>query len=323
MKPYAEYITTLRLAIGRRFPVASVLTACKNLRSLSLHITHRTVSFNLFTDPIIELLEEGKLVSLGIYCQDVVNGSFGDFGYWDPSYHFNVASAILITILNSEKACDALETLDFVTEPMPTGLYQLMRSKLRNLKSLSVRNSFHKGLRTGIWDHSEQPQWSLRTTLTQLSLSDCDGVEAVHIPGLVERFTSIKDLTVMACGSESSYPIQRSRGWSSSPDGLWKICEPLNTFRIEHMDEEEIMALGTIPVTTLSLVSRQIIKVMIRDPEIFPGMKVLRTFVGTIQEAPGEEHEGTTLDGLCQARGIELRRDLLNSKGCGPECMYI
>lgn len=325
MQPHALHITVLRLSVVGWSLVIRVLKHCKNLHSLSLYFTQTALHSNYLGylsnsfQPIIEQLQAGKLTSLGIYSPTVVNGSF-DRRLWRPNI-YDTGAMLLDAILKSEKAADALQVLDLATDSMIAQTYDGLRSGFKNLRSLTIRRSFHNDL-GGIWDDNQQRKWYQKTNLTRLYLRDCDNVPAFHVPGLVQHFPSIEELFIIACGNDDYFP-SRSKGWSLSPSALCNVRVPLRTFHIEHMNESEIMAMGIIPVTTLSIVSRQLIILLIRDREIFPGLKALRTYPGTKQDSPGTEYEDMTLENLCKARGIELLLDLPASKGCGPTCKYI
>jgi hypothetical protein len=190
----------------------------------------------------------GNLTTLGIYYQGLLNGAidYMNMGsYWDPKYCSNAAAALLIGILEPKSSADhhpsisqnpvengedidevtlekiptiapsTIETLDFVTGPMSRRTWALLQARLGNLKSLTVRQSLCRGLKM-IWNPILSIPCSFRTSLTRLHLRDCDGIEATDVPGLVEFFSSLTDLTVIACGNEDAPVVQRPRGWSSS-----------------------------------------------------------------------------------------------------------
>lgn len=325
LQPHALHVTTLILPIERWSAVIRILTACKNLRSLNLHFSHDALKVDFFVglpkvfESIIQLIQNGRLTSLGLYSQESVMGGVNR-DKWEQVV-YDISGRLLDAILDSPEAANALQVLDLAIPCMTVETYDRLRAGFKNLRSISFRQCLHTGLGK-IWDLDQQHKWHQNPNLTRLYFQDCGSAAAFHVPGLVKNFPSLEELYIIACGNSSHVP-KRSSGWSSLPDALCNVRPPLHTLYIEHMDEQEIKAMGIIPVINLSILSKNLLKLLIDDPEIFPGLGVLRMYSGRKQVTPGIKYEGATLESLCQAREVKLLFDLPANDGCGPSCRYL
>ncbi|KIM23472.1 hypothetical protein M408DRAFT_27818 [Serendipita vermifera MAFF 305830] len=290
-----------------------LLTECQNLTTLALYYRHPDPCLDIIKDSLISSIVNGRLSSLGFYSDRLLRDS-EDRG----STIVHGLGDLLDALVEDPGVQKRLRVLDIVTEHVPTHTFDAIRSKLTNLTSLTLRRSIgapwflHR-----VWDLDQRPRWANLAGLTRLQLGNFEPGHAAHIPPLVGHFTQLKELLISACGNETFQTVLRPQGWSTQPDALCKKRQPLTSFFIEHMDDYELYELGLIPTTTLivTTVKRHHLLVNLRrDPEIFPGIKVLRlahippSFKRGLED--GDDTSGEKeLQKICDGRGIEIRRD--------------
>jgi hypothetical protein len=124
---------------------------------------------------------------------------------------------------------------------------------------------------------------------------------------------------ISTCGDDSDViPPPHPHDWSEKSYALCKIRPPLDVFHIEHMENWEIMALGVIPTKVLIVTTVKqyhLLSCLTEDPKLFPGIKVLRLAPRNVQDSTAEaankppSNELISLENICKARQIELRRD--------------
>jgi hypothetical protein len=301
--------------------VACILEQCRNLQSLALYYRWADVQMMLVKDVILSLLKDGRLSSLGFYSYSRLE---------DSGQSINCVTS-LVELIDAIALDDAaqrrLRVLDLFTESIPAYTFDLIRSRLKSLASLTLRAVLRPPwFVSSVWDVDQRSKWHPLPHLTRLQLCHFEPGHAAHIPNLVRHFTSLKELTISACGNDSNFVnVFRTPGWSRQPDALCNIRNPLKVFHVEHMDDWEIYELGVIPTTTLVITSvkrHHFLGSLRQDAEIFPGMQVLRL---TPPKPPKNEDEAIDeavkpqsqnndegeqlLVGICQARNVELRRD--------------
>ena len=226
-----------------------------------------------FVKILMSQLESKNICSVGIYDLFIFR--------WSQSRHIPGVgiSTLLKEILSTQKLALKLETLEVSVPVLESDTYDDLRSKLTNLRTLTLRRCVEGDLGQ-LWAPHQQVKWIPYQRLTHLNLIECEGAYAPHIPQLVGRFPSLETLIIYACGSltDQPYTFLRQKGWSSELDALCNEHAPLKLLRAEHMWDWEILALGTIPVETLIItcvIPEHVPAVFIKDPELFPGLKTL------------------------------------------------
>ena len=306
--------------------VGEILKRTQNLASLAVYYHFGTAQMALIKDSLLSLLVIGKLSTLGFYSYPLLQNPTGH-----DEENGKVAGLIelLDTIALYEPARRSIRVLDVVADHIPTRTFDFIRSKFTSLTSLTLRRVVRAPWYLNrIWDVDERPKWRSYPNLTRLQLSHLQPGHATHIPQLVRLFTALKELTVSACGRLDNFvPQLRPSGWSRLPDALCNSHSTLTMIHMEHMDDWEISELGVIPTTTLMVttVKRHHLLVPFRqDSEIFPGLRTLRLApLPTSGDYELEElGEDNAVDGkpsmqaICSARGIELRRDAIANWIC-------
>ncbi|KAG8833477.1 hypothetical protein FRC17_010652 [Serendipita sp. 399] len=248
------------------YQVFSVLGACTKINSLVIFYESgyhepsgaRTPAPSLpFTSKVVSLLESGQLKTLAIFAS-------------------NMGMAVEEENIG------------------PLSLFSEMRTQVRNLRpdqqihivadrSIMPRYSekqMHGGSHLAPAINKNTRVYFPPPNLVSLKFMSSGDIHAPHLPDLVLHCPQLRYLFVSECGDYIGLRhIPRPSGWSTRSDALWRQREPLEEFHIEHMLEWEILAMGTIPARTVimtSLVKDDLQKSFLADPEMFPGVTLLR-----------------------------------------------
>ena len=347
IRPRWEHIQVLRVHVdegrsltiygdGHTELVAKIISTCLNLKTLGLYYSDWHSNFHPINKVVVNLLEKCELNTFGIYGSVVLNDGTGNANATPCSGTISGPTEVLHDIAASEKASRALKKLDIVTEWMGKPTYALLQSSpFPNLESLTVRHSFRH---SELWneDPAERNKWSPSANLVCLRLINCQTAYSPDIPLMVRQFEHLQELMVSTCGyGEDFIPAPRTDDWSADRDALCQVRKPLRIFALEHMMEWEILALGTIPTTTLVSTNVQredLINALEFDPMLFPGLRVLHVLPDRLVFPPGmiypeeeEEREEVQeyikerkerLEAVCARRRVELRRDAVRMRPC-------
>ncbi|CAG7853025.1 SubName: Full=Uncharacterized protein {ECO:0000313/EMBL:CCA70882.1} [Serendipita indica DSM 11827] len=271
-------------------------------------------------DQCIGILSTGKVREFGIYSAMILQYEVGNPS-WDRRMAWG-ANYIIGQYANNAAATSNLRVLDLVMETIPMDMYKLIRTQFPNLRTMNIRRAFRCRALGRIWDTNQVSPWRHYDHLTRLRLIDCSNAYAFHIPHLVRHFKSLRELMVSTCGSDDDdkVGVPRSGGWSTEADALCNTHASLDVFHVEHMSDWEIYALGVIPtkeLVTSNLVQGHLEAAFTYDPEIFPGLGLLRveayvsleeaTYMDATMADPPRAIK--TLNAICAGRGIKIERD--------------
>ncbi|PVF96138.1 hypothetical protein CPB86DRAFT_787282 [Serendipita vermifera] len=308
---YAEYSYETMTSDVESY-TAGILSACRQLTTLGLYYCYGHQEWTLVPKEILLLLEEGRLAHLGIYSQQVLMGRPGSGG--------TAVNALINLLSESEKARKSLKTLELAVQTISMNAYIAIRSRFPCLQSLTFRGALRAALGRP-WDPDQRGYWTPYQNLRRLQLRGCPGGYSAHIPFLVHLFPALRELLVSTCGQPTDpFVGPWPPGWSRQPDALYRTHKPLDLFHIEHMDDWEMRAMGTVPTTTLMVTtvrSMHLLNILQEDRELFPGLRLLRL-------APFKSRNGSTnltpqwweLASICRERGIEIRRDAISIYVC-------
>jgi hypothetical protein len=346
VKPYAPYFKTLRILISvpslSDANIAHVLTAAINVTSLMLyhptfkHPLNLPISWEPHLEEndyeqdgcpngkglawlaqtnqaIVASLKRGVLKSLGIYADETLQGSYQGSMKFPAAGVFSMFN--LIAQDSDATAKTSLEHLEIALYAMPVETYDIIRSGLTSLRSLTIHQAFQP-LLGRLWDWWMVQLWSPNPHLTQLKLKKCATAYPTHIPHIVRHFPSLKVLLVSLCGHSSDLrqyaPPDR---WHSAQDALWKVRKPLEIFHIEHMTHWEIGVMAEIPTRTLigATLGGNLVRALQDDPRYFPELKEIRieprnqgVSHRTNQFSHSDYH---LLSEFCQKRGVLILED--------------
>jgi hypothetical protein len=247
---------------------------------------------------LTDLATQGSVSSLGIGSLGVVRSGYGPYGIIPLGIRTLLQSFLPLlhltpTIRHLELACEAITP----------EIYTNIRSNATSLHSLTFGGCLTRNLE-GIWNLESTSKWALNANLTHLRLIHCQIAYPPHIPELVRHFSSLKQLFVTTCGDFSDVRTVPHAGWSREKNAIWRQRPPLDVFFFEHMLEWEILAMGTIPAKTViatSIVHGHLGRSFTKDPEIFPGLTLLRI------ESSYEDGDGDDVlwkEKISQKRGI-------------------
>jgi hypothetical protein len=251
------------------------------------------------------LATQGSVSSLGIGSLRVVRGGYGPYGTVPDGIRTLLSSLIPLLHLTP-----TIRHLEIACESLTPEMYTSIRSNVTGVHSLTFGGCLDRKLED-IWSFGPTNQWAVNTNLTHLRLIHCQSAYPPHIPELVRHFSSLRHLLVTTCGDFGDVrTVPQRDGWSREPNALWRQRPPLDVFHIEHMLEWEILAMGTIPTKTViatSIRPGELGRSFITDPDIFPGLTLLRI-------------EDTYLDGMSgddvywkekflQTRGVAVKQD--------------
>lgn len=296
--------------------IAALISQCQGLSSLGVYYRGNKESATDLIDSIARAAS--RLMAFGIYSLHILhNTSLRHSWNWQCP---DLVLSILDDIAEQNKA-PLLKYLDIAVETSPVKTFDNIRTGFPSLTSLTIRRALRSAVylpvRVGqIWDPQHQGKW-LGLNLTTLNLIDCTSAYAAHIVELVHHAKALQYLIVSTCGDfDDRKPPPRVRGWSSQDDALCKQHERLRRIHIEHMLSWEIVVLGAIPTGELiasTLEKGHLLTAMQLDPEIFPGLEVVRTqdvsfdSVAMTWSHPNEDAEGNAkLAIVCEERGAKL-----------------
>lgn len=321
-QPYGQYIRTLRTymdSLDSNAPnrplstLVSILRGLPSLRSLGLYYFYGSSDFTEILNEVTPLLEHGVLDEIGLYSMTVLNAvePLGEL-QWRQIHGIDQ----FIKGIAAPPFGDAIRKLEIVTESMEKSTYDILRSKsFPNLTHLTIRHSFRRNL----WedDLTARDSWVDKNKLTRLQIINCQTAYAPDIPIIIRHFEALEELTISTCGwRNDAEPPKRKSGWSHRSDALCNMRKPLRWFKLEHMIQWEIEALGAIPareVTVVNADGRQITRALRDDPELFPGITTLRLFSEwemLLQDWRGNGNSYIKeLKELAQKRGITIKND--------------
>ncbi|KAG9055940.1 hypothetical protein FS842_000712 [Serendipita sp. 407] len=318
--------------------MGGILDVCRNLTSLAMYYSDIDPRVNNMTHipciraAVLSLLENHRLCKLGFYSTSILDYPF------DGVYEVPVGVFTLLrSILDSPRAASAVQVLDLAMGSLSEEIYDKLRTKLPNLRTLTIRRALRRGLGR-VWDAGNCIKWAPNANLTRLQLMTCQAAYAVHVPFLVRHFVGLRHLFISTCG-ESSDPIvlQLPSDWRTDPDQLCNVREPLDTLWLEHMEMWEITMLGVIPTRELVVTTvkkNHLWEALRAEDELFPHLKTLRLapypadadkdparFVLPCQNETEDQKKWKekTLGAISDKRKIELRRDARATWRC-PCC---
>ncbi|CAG8655166.1 7984_t:CDS:2 [Acaulospora colombiana] len=213
------------------------------------------------------------LRSIGFYSTTV---NWPDGGTSPGNSDFN----LLQEIATSEQA-QLIQHLDLYFSFAKDKIFEFVRTRFTGLQTLAMRDMFGP-LAPPIWvagpDTKEQ-YWASYSNLSTLKLSGCNNVPSTDVPEFVRHFHSLEHLVLSEChNNRGPMAHKRTRGWSDMLEGWWNRHKPLKSMHIEHLYDLEVLAMGTIPVTKLTVVSLRytdFAQVFNQDKEIFPHLQIL------------------------------------------------
>jgi hypothetical protein len=239
--------------------------------------------------------------------------------YADPADYPEDIDELLGSIALSPKARKAIRNLDLVVSSLDESTYDLIRSELTSLRSLSARRTFWGNI-PKIWEFPSARHWSPNPNLTRLQLMNCENAYSAHIPNLVRHFVGLQYLVVSTCGDWEdqiiSMPLSKSR--YTDPSALCNVRKPLKSFQIEHMEDWELAAMGDIPTEKLIITNTEgqhLGAAFQADRDLFPSLRCLQIESqvlqkdGKIMPVTYSEKAMSILRTVCAARSIELRND--------------
>jgi hypothetical protein len=272
--------------------------------ALYYHNGHR--HWPLLSQEVLHLAERGQLAHLGIYSRDIFIDQF-------DSQEQQAVEYLIKCLAESSFASTSLETLDLSVESISMESYNIIRTKFLSLKVATFRNSLRATLGRP-WAPNQTHSWVHWKNLKKLQLRKCEAAYSAHIPSLVQNLPALRELLVSTCGVPTDPVITRLPiEWHLLPDALYKTHAPLDIFHIEHMDDWEMRAMGTIPTRTLmvtSIQSMHLLTILEEDKNLFPGLATLRLgpYPGQRTDLLNNSRWRQLVD-ICDARDIEIRRD--------------
>ncbi|PVG03910.1 hypothetical protein CPB86DRAFT_779005 [Serendipita vermifera] len=314
---YGKHVKLLRVGLivnasdSNETGLIRVLSLCSNLQSIGLYYWrgHGHFSLDVHTPLVKEFLSairDRGLRFIGFHSGSSYNQMSGTIGYSDQH--------LLHELAKSDEA-KLVKKLDVHFGGITANMYMLLRNQFTSLESLTIRGSL--GSMVGpLW--KDETYWGPYSNLTRLQLINCHNVYPPHIAELVRHFPSLEYFLMSTCGHGPPVATGREKGWSSQPDGWWNTRKPLKSMHIEHMLTWEMLVMGTIPaleITAVSLYAGDLARTFMHDHEVFPHLKLLRAAPIATRVFGGErncENERILEDDLqavCDARGIEFRRD--------------
>ncbi|KAG8809607.1 hypothetical protein FRC17_003359 [Serendipita sp. 399] len=319
--------------------MGGILNVCRNLTSLALYYSDVDPRINIMTNipsiraAVLSLMENHRLCNLGIYSTSILDYPF------DGVYEVPIGLFTLLgSILDSPRAAKALHVLDMAMGSLSEDIYDKIRTRLPNLKTLTIRRALRRGLGR-IWDAGNCLKWAPNANLTRLQLMTCQAAYAVHVPFLVRHFTGLRHLFISTCG-ESTDPVvdELPHDWHKDPNELCNIRPPLESLWLEHMEMWEILVMGVIPTKELVVTTvkrNHLWEALRKEDHLFPHMQRLRLapcpedasadLAWIVPPAPPNETEEQktwrekTLGAICRQRGIVLIRDAKPTWRC-PCC---
>lgn len=311
IKPtYIHHVRTIRIAVDhvaqsteRIQGVLDMIDCCPNIISLGLY--HDSQGAYTSRSFLVFLARE-IVARLGV-------GKFHAVGFYAGWASFEIIN-LLHEVLSHPQSLMSIHKLDISinASSQPTFLGPL--SALCSLQSLTILNWQGVDLR---WRGSGKMNfWASAHTLTHLRLIQCKDPFLPEIPNLVRRLVALNHLVITTLGRQNSRtPIVRDRGWSNKPDSVSSAHSPLSVLHLEDMDVWETLALGTIPVHSLTLIywpSDFPFGAFLLDTEVFPYLEVLHLGCTSMEEDPNFQEstvEKLQLQAFCHDRDVALQFD--------------
>lgn len=346
LSPYWSHIRVVRAFVdapnapvhvnaGIESTLAKFLEVCQSITTLGLYYHDTEVQIPNITAATVQLMKNGQLSSIGIYSLEIINASYEPSGYREA---LTGPIELISAIAKSPRARKAIRRLDIVAPWIHEETWDLIRSEMTSLESMTIRRALRKTLKR-VWEVDQQAKWTHNSNLTHLHLLNCQPACATHIPSLVGHFTSLKELTVSTCGQTGDAgSAPREAGWSKHPTALCNMRKPLEIFHVEHMEDWEIQPMGVIPTKTLIVTNvrtNHLFHSFRDDKELFPQVKLIRisphpdrmqrrvnaaAAIKTTDETKKDTDEGVVIDpfeALCRARAIELQLNAEPIWRCG------
>jgi hypothetical protein len=305
---------------------ARIIDFCSDATSISLYHETFDPDTGEYTDDsvfwmkhlnqsIITRLEDGILNALGFYASEVLN----DLDPINTRDNLEGPLPLLQAISNNEKSRASVKHLDVSIFTLQMEAYNIIRTRLPSLESLSFNYALRSPLVDPLWDTyalASQSRWANYSNLERIQFKICEQVYAGHISPLVRHLPALNYLMITTCGSRNDVRCPRPpEDWYSTKDALWKVHQALDV-HIEHMFDWEIRAMADIPVKTLIVTNLRgdfLNKVLNEDSRYFPGLRTIRIQDDIPEYTDGAhpftEQELSNLQTICEKRGLELRRD--------------
>jgi hypothetical protein len=298
---------------------SQALSTCNNLNSIGIYYDEASYGFiSRIEETVVDLFEKESLKSFGIYWNRLLD--YGASFFTDPDMYHHEALELLDAIARSPAASKAIVNLDIAVPSLRPRTYDLIRSQLTSLKSLTVRRGFRDNL-PRIWQMPSASLWAPNPNLTRLQLISCPNSYAVHIPHLVRHFKNLEHLAVSTCGhwTDEIMPNVPSKERYTYEDAICKVRKPLKSFHMEHMEDWEIVAMGEIPTETLLFTNTggEHLTIAFRaDRQLFPHAQCVRLEDHTLGNIRGGSSSAaftaetiSALQEIFKERNIELRHD--------------
>ncbi|PVG03881.1 hypothetical protein CPB86DRAFT_821922 [Serendipita vermifera] len=322
---YAQYIRTIRFYLyhmstpdepeshpSHETYISEILSLCTQATSISIYYhpfnavkvpKDRSFEFCGKIFDIITRADRAPLKSFGLYCPRLLTSG----SYTSEDDHIEL---FLDQLNSSSYLQNHLQNLDLVIQHLPS----YKKTTFPSLTSVSFRHSWHS-MSMANWSMYQISEWAGQTKLVRLQFINCTNVYAWDIQECVRACPSLQHLLVSACGGayEETGPPPRTPGWSKEHGALNKHHAPLLSFHIEHMSGTEIIALGVIPTSHLTIGSvygADFATSVDNDPELFPGLKNLSlpNTNDQFRERDKQKFENQidSVEKFCEKRGVSL-----------------
>jgi hypothetical protein len=327
---YGQHVKSIRIHLGKELrnyiidewqfvirAIARVVHDCPSATSIALYYTSGGTMMDELASEIVRKIERGSVIQLGLYSTTIMESDRSQH-IWDTLSTKGPAD-LLRRLLGSRDACHNLRRLDLVMENLTADLFDLIRSEISNLHSLTIRRTLRQRL-PGI---GQGGKWAINNNLTRLQLMGCVSAHAADMPRLVRHFTGLRELVWATCGHHDDIkPPPPLPGWNRHPESLPSVRAPLRLLHLEHVVEWEIIAMSIIPAETVMVTNHDELLLthsFCRGIEMFLGMKTLRVLPPHSEElvrttlpdlrADRQAFRGASLGSICEERGVTLLRD--------------
>jgi len=287
--------------------LSAIIRQCPNLVSLRFEYLFRRRT-PLFHAAVVNLAGRGVLRTISFVSQSVVADRWVPLGGWPVAQSHWADYRLLQAVLQLPVACQTLRRLDVALTAIDHSIWETIRqTEFGNLQTLAFRRCLWISLGP-IWRFNpNRPYWAYNEHLTTLEFYDCQNAHSALLCDLVRHFPSLRRLIICTSGHDSDYqPPPPKRGWSTDPESLPRVHEPLDFLHIEHGCQWEVLALAVVPTKTLMItnVAERVMQSILRhDAELFIGLETLRI------RPPREGVDPEILDNSCRERGWKLVRD--------------
>ena len=287
--------------------LSSVIRQCPNLEFLRLEYLFRRRT-PLLHAAVVDLAGRGGLKSMSFISQSVIADRWAPLDGWTVAESRWADYKLLQAVLQSPAACRTLRRLDVgLTAIDHTTWAAIRRTEFKNLHTLTFRRCLWISMGP-IWRFNlNKPYWAPNEHLTTLEFYDCQNAHSALLCELVRYFPSLRRLIICTSGHDSDLKAPPLKcGWSSDPESLPRVHEPLDFLHIEHGCQWEVLALAVVPTKMLMItnVAERIMQNILRhDAELFIGLETLRI------RPPREGVDPKILDDLCTERGWKLLRN--------------